>query len=334
MPDNQPATIHRHVVERARSAHPGDAEALGRILAGLALAAKRIARELAAPPPANSADHTGERNVHGERVRRLDRFAHDAILRAVEGSGALRCMVSEESEELLPVPAPFPAGEHVLLFDPLDGSSNLGVNVPVGTIFSVHRALSGGERGTLEDCLQPGVRQVAAGYALYGPATTFVYTSGSGVDGFTLDPAEGEFRLSHPRMRIPEPPKRYYSVNEAYYPRWSPGQRRFVDRLKESGRYSSRYVGSLVADFHRTLLAGGIFMYPADGGNPRGKLRLLYEAAPLALVCERAGGAASDGRRPILGVVPGELHGRTPLYLGSRALVGLAGTLLGEDSEI
>jgi fructose-1,6-bisphosphatase I len=221
----------------------------------------------------------------------------------------------------------------VLLYDPLDGSSNIDFNVSIGTIFSVHRKVSEGSDGCLEDCLQAGSRQLAAGYVVYGSSTMLVYTSGAGVHGFTLDPGIGEFLLSHPNIRIPEGPGRTYSVNEAYYDRWSPGQRRFIGELKNQGGFSSRYIGSLVADVHRTLLAGGIFMYPADAKHPRGKLRLQYEASPLAMICREAGGAAIDGRRDILDLMPEQLHERTPLYIGSRDLVDRARALVESDSE-
>jgi fructose-1,6-bisphosphatase I len=165
---------------------------------------------------------------------------------------------------------------------------------------------------------------VAAGYVLYGSSTMLVYTSGAGVHGFTLDPSIGEFLLSHPRMRIPEPPKKVYSINEAYYRRWSPAQQKLITHLKTDGGFGSRYIGSLVADVHRTLLQGGLFMYPADSGNPKGKLRLLYEAAPMAMIVEQAGGKASDGSRSLLDIVPESLHERTPLYMGSSDFVELA----------
>jgi len=239
-------------------------------------------------------------------------------------------MASEESEEIITIPEKFTAGEYVVIFDPLDGSSNIDVNVSIGTIFSIHRKRSSGERGILEDCLQPGSRQVAAGYILYGSSTMLVYTSGAGVHGFTLDPSIGEFLLSHPHMRIPEPPKKVYSINEAYYGRWSPAQQRLVSYLKTDGDFGSRYIGSFVADIHRTLLQGGLFMYPSDRDSPQGKLRLLYEAAPMAMIVEQAGGRASDGFQNLLDIVPESLHERTPLYMGSNDFVDLAEKYLAE----
>jgi fructose-1,6-bisphosphatase I len=231
---------------------------------------------------------------------------------------------------LIPIPDKFDAGEYVVIFDPLDGSSNIDVNVSIGTIFSIHRKCSKGERGALEDCLQPGRNQVAAGYVVYGSSTMLVYTSGAGVHGFTLDPSIGEFLLSHPLLRFPDTPKKVYSINEAYYRRWSHAQQRLVTYLKTDGNFGSRYIGSFVADMHRTLLQGGLFMYPADSENPNGKLRLLYEAAPMAMIVEQAGGRASDGERDIMSIQPEALHQRTPIYMGSREFVELAETFLAE----
>jgi fructose-1,6-bisphosphatase I len=244
---------------------------------------------------------TGAENVHGEEVRKLDEYAHDVMFNAMDHNGQLCVMASEEEEGLIQIPAKFPTGDYVLLFDPLDGSSNIDANISIGTIFSIHRRITEGRDGTLEDCLQPGYRQVAAGYVMYGSSTVMVYTTGQGVAGFTLDPSIGEFLLSHREIRIPEPGKRIYSSNEGNYARWSEGQKALVDHFRgddgNGGDFSHRYVGSLVADFHRTLLYGGIFMYPADSKSLKGKLRLLYEAAPLAMICEQAGGRATDGVR-------------------------------------
>jgi fructose-1,6-bisphosphatase I len=324
-------TLSRHIVEEERK-HPDATGKFSNILYDIALAAKIISREVNKAGLVDILGRTGKTNVHGEAVQKLDIYAHDVIYKAMDHTGNLCCMASEEYPEVLPIPDRFPVGEYVLLFDPLDGSSNIDVNVSIGTIFSIHRKASGGVRGGLEDCLQPGSRQVAAGYVVYGSSTMLVYSSGAGVHGFTLDPGIGEFLLSHPDIRMPEPPDRTYSVNEAYYGRWSEGQRRLVDYLKGTGGggggFSSRYVGSLVADFHRTLLRGGIFMYPADRGAASGKLRLLYEAAPLAYIVEQAGGRATDGRRDVLQIQPRALHERTPLYIGSRELVDLAHSFL------
>ncbi len=279
---------------------------------------------------------TGNVNVHGERVKKLDVYAHEVIFKALDHSGHLCCMASEEAENVLAIPDRFPTGNYVLLYDPLDGSSNIEANVSIGTIFSLHRKVSDVERGCLDDCLQQGRLQLAAGYVVYGSSTMLVYTTGHGVHGFTLDPSIGEFLLSHPDIRIPEPGQRIYSCNEGNYARWHEPQRRLVDHLKgldgdHEKPFSSRYIGSLVADFHRTLLYGGLFMYPGDVGNPSGKLRLLYEAAPLAMICQHAGGRASTGERDILDLEPTALHQRTPLYIGSREYVELAESFLANE---
>jgi fructose-1,6-bisphosphatase I len=227
-------------------------------------------------------------------------------------------MASEERPEIIPIPRELPRGKYVFLFDPLDGSSNIDVNISIGTIFSIHRRLSHGEDGRLEDCLQPGTDQVAAGYVLYGSSVMLVYTTGKGVHGFTLDPTVGEFLLSHPDIRIP-PRGRMYSINEGNTASWDAGTAKYVSWCKEKDPatnrpYTMRYVGTLVADFHRTLLNGGIFMYPA---SPKPKLRLLYEASPLAMVAEQAGGRATTGTQRILDVDPSELHQKVPFIAGS-----------------
>ena len=329
-------TLERHIIEEERS-RPEATGAFSNILNSLTLAAKIISREVNKAGIVDMLGGTGDTNVQGERVQKLDLYAEDVIYRALDHTGTLCCMVSEESEDIIHIPDRFPKGKYVLIFDPLDGSSNIDVNVSIGTIFSLHRKVSDGVEGTVEDCLQAGCKQVAAGYVLYGSSTMLVYTSGRGVHGFTLDPSIGEFLLSHPNLVIPDPPSRTYSINEAYYPRWSAGQQRLMQHLKgldgeAAVSYSSRYIGSLVADFHRTLLKGGIFMYPADSKSPHGKLRLLYEAAPMAMICEQAGGRASDGRIPILNLTPEAIHQRTPLYIGSAEIVEIAEGFLAEDA--
>ncbi len=335
MTESHVVTLERHIIEAERS-HPGATGAFSNILHSITLAAKIISREVNKAGLVDVLGATGDTNIQGESVQKLDLYAQDVIYNAMDHSGHLCCMVSEESEDILPIPEAFPKGEYVLVFDPLDGSSNIDVNASIGTIFAIHRKVSDGEDGTLEDCLQAGRQQLAAGYVLYGSSTMLVYTSGAGVHGFTLDPSIGEFLLSHRNIRIPDPGARLYSINEAYYPRWSVGQQELMQHFKglsdDSGpSFSSRYIGSLVADFHRTLLKGGIFMYPADSKNPNGKLRLLYEAAPMAMICEQAGGKASNGFGSILDLVPEGLHQRTPLYVGSAPLVELAESYLAEN---
>ncbi|MBM4185221.1 MAG: class 1 fructose-bisphosphatase [Gemmatimonadetes bacterium] len=323
MPQSHVVTISRFLVDQEHL-HPEATGAFTSLLHDIALAAKIISREVTKAGLVDILGGTDEENVHGEQVQKLDVFANLAMIRALDHTGLVACMASEESNGLIEIRKRFPAGDYVVVFDPLDGSSNIDVNVSIGTIWSIHRKVSKGERGTLEDCLQPGTRQVAAGYVVYGSSTMLVYTSGAGVHGFTLDPSIGEFLLSHPQMRIPEPPKKVYSINEAYYRRWSPEQQKLVTYLKTDGGFGSRYIGSFVADIHRTLLQGGLFMYPADSESPKGKLRLLYEAAPMAMIVEQAGGRASDGKRRIMEVTPESLHQRTPTYMGSKGFVELA----------
>ena len=328
-------TIDRHIIEQERK-NPGATGALSSILYDLAFAAKMISREVNMAGLVDILGGTDERNIHGEEVQKLDAWAHDVIFKALDHGGHLACMASEEAEDFIPIPDRFPTGKYVLLYDPLVGSSNIEANISIGTIFSIHRKVTDGERGALADCLQAGRDQVAAGYVVYGSSTMLVYTTGHGVFGFTLDPSIGEFLLSHSSIRTPSPGRRIYSTNDGNYRFWSAGQKAFSDFLRgldpaDPRPFSSRYTGSLVADFHRNLLYGGIFMYPADTGSPNGKLRLLYEAAPLAFIAEQAGGRGSDGRQSILEIVPTRLHERTPVYIGSREWVDLAEQYLLRD---
>ena len=301
------------------------------LLNDIALAAKIISREVNHAGLAEILGDTGEENSHGERVQKLDIFADDVMRQVLHHTGLITCMASEEKECFWPVPDSFPSGEYVVIYDPLDGSSNIDVNVSIGTIFSIHSKISSSERGELSDCLQAGKHQIAAGYVLYGSSTMFVYTTGRGVHGFTLDPSLGEFVLSHESMCFPDPPRRVYSINEAHYNSWKTGQQLLIDHLKDGGDFSSRYIGSLVADFHRTLLQGGIFMYPSGKGAPEGKLRLLYECSPIAMLAKQAGGRASTGARDVLEVIPDSLHQRVPLYVGNSELVDLAEEFLAEE---
>jgi fructose-1,6-bisphosphatase I len=327
-------SIERHIIEAERQ-FPEATGAFSTIMYDLAFAAKMIAREVRRAGLADILGYTGEVNVQGEDVKKLDEYANEVIYKALDHSGHLCGMASEEDDDFIPIPERFPTGKYCVLFDPLDGSSNIEANVSVGTIFSIHRKVSDHPRGCVEDCLQSGAQQVAAGYIVYGSSTMLVYTTGHGVHGFTLEPSIGEFLLSHPYIRIPDPGQRIYSVNEGNWSKWSPEQRRLVDHLKgvdgeNPSPFSSRYIGSLVADFHRNLLYGGMFMYPADSRNPKGKLRLLYEAAPLAMIAEHAGGRASDGQRRIMEIPPSSLHERTPLYIGSADQVELAERFLAD----
>jgi fructose-1,6-bisphosphatase I len=317
-------TLYRHIIEQERR-YPEATGQLSDLLADIALACKIISLEVNRAGLIDILGFTGDKNIHGEQVKKLDEFAHELLVRSMEVSGHLCAIASEESESFIPVSEKYmgnrPMSKYVVHFDPLDGSSNIDANISIGTIFSIYKRISQSGPGTLEDCLQPGSRQVAAGYVIYGSSTILVYTTGQGVHGFTLDPSVGEFLLFYENIQIPRRSKTF-SINEGNYYKWDEGLRRYIDSLKQNDKeknrpYSARYVGSLVADFHRNLLYGGIFIYPSDSKNPNGKLRLLYEANPLAFICEQAGGRATDGRRRILDIIPENLHQRTPLFIGS-----------------
>ena len=312
--DRKGMTLSQHLKE-SRLGRDGH---LAGLLTTLASAAQRISHEVNRAGLIDILGFTGEHNVQGEAVRKLDVLAHDMLINALRPSGHVCALASEEAEHPLFLAPHEARGPYVVLFDPLDGSSNIDVGITIGTIFSIYRALS--PDATLSDLLQSGSRQVAAGYALYGSSTLFVYTAGAGVHSYTLDAGVGEFRLTHESLRMPERGT-IYSANEANYPRWCTGVQRYIDALKDPdgpSTYSARYVGSLVADFHRTLLYGGLFLYPADPRDaPSGKLRLLYEAAPLARIAETAGGRASTGSEDVLTLRPTALHQRVPLFIGS-----------------
>ena len=289
----------------------------------LSLAAKIIGSRVSKAGLSGVLGMTGEINVQGERVQKLDIFANNAIVGTVEAGGHVCVMGSEENEEPIAIPPHYPKGKYVLQFDPLDGSGNIDINASIGTIFSIHRRVSPGNGpGELRDLLQPGIDIVAAGYIVYGSSNMLVYSTGDSVDGFTYDPGVGEFFLSHPNIRIPERGN-MYSINEGNYHRWDSGVQNWVNWIKqpneERDAYGQRYIGAMVADLHRTLLRGGIFVYPADKKNPLGKLRLLYEACPMAFIVEAAGGSGSTGKQRILEVTPTELHQRTPVFIGSKA---------------
>ncbi|MDR2051074.1 MAG: class 1 fructose-bisphosphatase [Deltaproteobacteria bacterium] len=295
------------------------------LLYDLILSAKLISRSVSKAGLLDVLGETGEVNVQGENVQKLDDYADKILIHRMERSGALCLMASEEHADLIRIDPSFTRGDYMLIFDPLDGSSNIDVNVNVGTIFSIHRrADHSGREASLEDILQEGYRQVGAGYFLYGPSCMMVYSTGQGVHGFTLDPSVGEFLLSHPDMQIPRQGN-IYSANDGNYTLWDDKARLASDYFKSdrnrTGKpYTLRYVGSLVADFHRTLLYGGVFMYPAvrkPDGRFEGKLRLMCEASPLAFLAEQAGGRATDGQRRILELKPYSLHQRAPLFIGS-----------------
>ena len=329
--DTSVVTIERYIIEQERL-HPEATGELSGILYDIALAAKMIANKVRSAGLADIIGATLNENVQGEVQQKLDVLSNEIIIKAVDHGGRLCAMASEEEPGIIAIPDAFKCGKYCLLFDPLDGSSNIDVNVPVGTIFSVVRKTTAGARGTMEDMLQPGRQQVAAGYVIYGSSTMLVYTTGQGAHGFTLDPSIGEFLLSHPNIRIPAK-GRYLSVNNSYEQNWDENVTALMRRYRgldgERAAMNVRYVGSLVADFHRNLLGGGLFAYPANTKNPRGKLRLLYEANPLAFIVEQAGGAASNGKQRIMEINPTELHQRTPLFIGSKSDVELADSMLG-----
>ncbi len=287
------------------------------LFTNLVTAAKVISRHVNMAGLFDIVGTTGYKNIQGEEVQKLDEFANNTIVNTMEHGGHLSAMASEETEDIIKIDPKYPRGKYLLLFDPLDGSSNIDVNISVGTIFSILRC-SDTEELSVADFLKAGTEQVSSGYILYGSSTMFVYTTGDGVHGFTLDPTVGEFILSHEDIKIPERGN-IYSINEANSKYWFPGTTEYIKSVKEDGRdYKGRYVGSLVADFHRNLLKGGIFLYPADTRAKEGKLRLLYEANPLAYIAEQAGGAASTGDKRIMEVTPTDLHQRTPLIIGSK----------------
>lgn len=321
-------TLNRFIVEQQRK-YPHATGAFTQLLSDIALAAKIISYHVNKAGLVDILGSVDSTNVHGETQQKLDVFANETLFKAMIHGGQLCGMGSEESDTIMKIPEDYPKGKYLVLFDPLDGSSNIEANVSIGTIFSIlKRVTPGNGSAKIDDFLQPGYKQICAGYVVYGSSTMMIYTTGAGVHGFTLDPSYGEFVLSYPNIQIPKKGK-IYSVNESNYMYWEEGVRNYIDYLKEEDKathrpYKLRYIGSMVADLHRTLLYGGIFMYPGDKKAPRGKLRLMYEANPMAFVVEQAGGKASDGRQRIMEIQPKELHERTPLFIGSEEDVTIA----------
>jgi fructose-1,6-bisphosphatase I len=325
-------TVQQHILNEQRRLYPHASGEFSWLLSGITLACKMIAAHVRRAGLVDILGSAERKNVQGETQQKLDVLANQALLTCLGNRGNVAIMASEEDEEPIVVPRDREQGKYVVVFDPLDGSSNIDANVSVGTIFSVLRREPdpGGQRDPLQDVLQPGRRQLAAGYVVYGSATMLVYTAGNGVTGFTLDPSIGAFIISHENIRMPEEGT-IYSVNEANADSFPAAYRSYLAYLR-SGRagrtYSSRYIGSLVADFHRTLLKGGVFLYPPTKRYPQGKLRLMYEANPIAMLAEQAGGMATNGERPILDVPPTDLHQRTPLLVGGRSEMELLGEML------
>jgi len=325
-------TVQTHI----RHQQQNFAEASGTfswLLSGLTLATKMVEAKIRLGGLSDALGAKGSVNVQGEVQQKLDVYANETLLHTLGGRDAVAALVSEENEEPIIINADPDSGKYIIVFDPLDGSSNIDVNVNVGTIFSILKRTPG--QPLEASILQPGHQQVAAGYVVYGPSTVFVYTAGNGVHGFTLDPAIGAFVLTSEQMRMPEQGP-YYSTNEANETTWPLPYRQFINRLRRgqlNGKtYSSRYIGSLVADFHRTLLKGGVFLYPPTDKSPQGKLRLLYEANPLSFIAEQAGGAAIDGTQRILDLQPASIHQRTSLVVGSRAEVDALHALVQKEA--
>jgi fructose-1,6-bisphosphatase I len=324
-------TIERFILDQ-EDLYPETTGELSNLLYDIALASKIIAAAIRRAGLVNILGPAGGINVQGERQPKLDIFANETIKNCLNHTGRVCAMASEEDEDIIPVPPEYPAGKYAVLFDPLDGSSTIDVNAAVGTICRIYPRISPEGRGTAADVMQPGCKQVAAGYVMYGSSTMLVYTTGQGVHGFTLDPTIGEFLLCAPRIITPRIGT-YYSVNESNFGRWDKPMQTAVrglkgDLLDVMQPKNSRYIGSLVADFHRNLISGGVFLYPADTRNPKGKLRLLYEASPMAFIAEQAEGSATDGLNRILDIVPSSLHQRTPLVIGSREDVGFVADAL------
>ncbi len=318
-------TLTEFIIER-QAQYPHAKGALTRLLNDIATAAKIVNREINAAGLVDILGTVGRENIQGETQKKLDVFANDMFITALKGGGECCAIASEENEKVISFQNEFSElGKYVIAIDPLDGSSNIEANVSIGTIFSIYRRITEAGGGTLEDLLQPGLNLVAAGYIIYGSSTMLVYTTGKGVNGFTLDPSVGIFCLSHPEMRFPETAS-IYSVNEGNYIHFPQGVKNYIKYCQEEDSatlrpFTSRYIGSLVADFHRNLIKGGIFLYPGTAKNPNGKLRLLYECKPIAYIAEQAGGKASDGSRRIMEIMPESLHQRSPFYTGPKWMV-------------
>jgi fructose-1,6-bisphosphatase I len=321
----QPQTLNEFITQQ-QTAFPYAKGDLSRLLNHIGVASKIVNREVNAAGLAEILGNAGMQNIQGEDVQKLDEFANHQFIKILTSSGEVCGLASEENHDIISFDNNFTnEGKYIVCIDPLDGSSNIDVNVSIGTIFSIYRRVTpAGTRPEEQDILQPGTKQVAAGYVIYGSSTMLVYTTGLGVTGFTLDPSIGEYCLSHYQMVTPEDGY-IYSINEGYYKAFSPGIQKYLDYCKSSDNgkpISSRYIGSLVSDFHRNLLKGGIYIYPSTARHPMGKLRLLYECNPIAFLAEQAGGLATDGKgRRILEIKPESIHQRVPFFTGSKNMV-------------
>ena len=334
--DRDSQTLSQHVLQQF-SDFSTQAQDISAIMNRIALAAKLVSRRLSrAGLMAGALGFTGETNVQGESVKKMDIYANDVFISVFKQSGLVCRMASEEMEEIYYIPENCPIGRYTLLYDPIDGSSNVDINLNVGSIFSLRQQEGNDIDKKATDLLQDGDRQIGAGYILYGPSTVLVYTLGKGVHSFVLDPSLGEFILADENIMIPEHGP-VYSLNEGNYWQWDESIREYVRYVHRHEGYTARYSGALVGDFHRILLQGGVFLYPGTVEKPQGKLRLLYESAPLAMLAEQAGGAASTGTERLLSYVPKELHQRTPLVVGSTKDVRLVESFIKErarhDSE-
>jgi fructose-1,6-bisphosphatase I len=333
----QRTTLVQHVRQQERM-NPGATGEFTSLMNEIMVAAKIVSLEVnKAGVGEDILGLTGKINVQGEEVQKLDEFADMTFTKIIGQSETVCAITSEELEYPVIIPPDRNPGKYIFMMDPLDGSSNIDVNVGIGTIFSIYKKKTPGKKVEDEDLLQKGDQQVAAGYIIYGSSTMFVYTSGKGVYGFTLDPSLGEFFLSHPNIKIPQQGSTY-SINEGNTEIWCNEQKNLIGYLKEKDTatkrpYRLRYIGTLVSDFHRTLLKGGIFMYPKDKNNQDGKLRFAFEAAPLAFIVADAGGRASTGEKDILDIVPTEIHQRVPLYIGSTQDVALSEKYLSTSSD-
>ncbi|MBX3044468.1 MAG: class 1 fructose-bisphosphatase [Candidatus Kapabacteria bacterium] len=317
-------TTISHHIDAEQNLHPEATGDFTSILNDLTLALRIISRDVRRAGLNDVLGLTRDTNVHGEQVRKLDTYSNEVIKRAMQNSGHICIMASEEDDDIILTSPGGGKAKYVLVFDPLDGSSNIDVNVTIGTIFGLYKRVDpiSDEPGTVEDVIQAGYKLEAAGYSLYGSSTMLVYTTGHGVHSFTYDPTLGEFLLTNENIRLPKRGK-YYSANEGYFYRWSENMKQYIEYIKtpssdKSRPYSLRYIGTAVADIHRTLLTGGIYLYPADSSMPNGKLRIVYEANALAMIIEQAGGRATDGERRILDIKPDSIHQRVPFIAGSK----------------
>ncbi|MBF2026019.1 MAG: class 1 fructose-bisphosphatase [Oscillatoriales cyanobacterium C42_A2020_001] len=331
--DRDCTTLSRHVFQQLQS-FSADAQDLSALMNRIALAGKLIARRLSrAGLMAGALGFTGEVNVQGESVKKMDVYANEVFISVFKQSGLVCRLASEEMENPYYIPENCPIGRYTLLYDPIDGSSNIDTNINVGSIFAIRQQEGEDLDGTAADLLQAGHKQIGAGYILYGPSTMLVYSIGRGVHAFTLDPSLGEFILSTENIQIPAHGP-IYSVNEGNFWQWDEGIRDYIRYMHRHEGYTARYSGALVGDFHRILFQGGVFLYPGTVKKPEGKLRLLYESAPLAYLAKQAGGRASTGTEEILDVLPGKLHQRTPLIIGSKEDVTLVESFLKEQARV